>query len=1123
MSMRGHTRPRGAEVHIELVSAPVTDPVRRRWTGPAADLITGPVTARRPESAPGWDPVVVHGGPGTGKTSLLVDVAIARLTEPSVDPESVLVLAGSRRAAVELREQITAGVLRGGGARGSRATREPVVRTVHSYAFSVLRLQAAALDLPAPRLITGSEQDAVLRELLAGDLADGATRWPPRLRPALATAGFAQALRDLMLRAAERGVGPDDLVELGRAHEREEWVAAGRAYRQYEETTLLRAAVGVDSPQTAAVDAAELIGAAMGALATDDVLLRRERGRVRHLLVDDAQHLDPQAAGLIRLIGTGADTAVVAADTDQSVYGFRGASPAFVTDLLDDGRRAVVLDTSFRSSPEVLAVGAAVARRLPGARPHPWPVVARDSDAGTATVAVYSSTAKEATAVADLMRRAHLFDGVPWSRMAVVVRSVPRAAPALRRAMRSAGVPVVVPTTEIPLARQRAVAALLLSLRAVEHRLDPDEVTQLLAGPIGGADPTVLRRLRRGLRRAVTAGGRDDQRTSAELIVDVIARAADRPDEPDPVLTALTPAERGPIDRVVGVVRAAATGRTARRGVEEVLWEAWNATRLGPRWSATALRGGPGADQADRDLDAVVALFDAAADFTDSLPAATLGGFVDHIHRLQITGESRSRHADLEAVTIVSAHAAAGREWDVVAVAGVLDGLWPSLRSRGSILGTPALIDLLDGIASDAVDTLSRNAVALADERRLLLVACTRARRSLAVTAVDDGGGDAAPSRFVGELVAALRGTGTDLDADVLTDDEHESVELPVDPGVRRVLSLPSLVAALRSAVCTDPDSDRRRAAAAELARLADAGVPGAHPRDWYGLADPSTDVPLWVPENGPVVLSPSNVEALQRCSLRWMLERHGGRDGDAAPAITGTLVHTLVQAVAGEIPPDEVTAALREVWDRVDTGAAWFSAHELARTETMLVNFQNWLRLSRDDLDEVGVEVDVDAILPAVDADPAARSDAVPAQSDPEVRLRGRIDRLERDRDGRLVVVDVKTAKTTISAADGAEHPQLATYQLALELGGVAGQQAVPGGGQLVYVNNSNQKTGAAVREQPALTPELVDVWRQLVRGAARGTVGPVYHATPNPGCGHCPLHTSCPAKLPGKSVIDD
>lgn len=1101
---------------MRLVSAPVATAPTRSWPPAAAHLIDGTT-----ETPPGFRPVRVHGGAGTGKTSLIVDIAVARLSNPDIDPESILVLASGRRAATELREQITSRLLSavpGGVGRAPRATREPIVRTIHSYAFAVLRLQAAAHDNPPPRLITGAEQDAVLRELLAGDIEDGAEYWPERLRPALGTNGFAQALRDMMMRAAERGVGPEDLIALGRQHRRPEWQAVGKAYRQYEQGGLLRGAVGLEAPQATApaVDAAELVGSALTAFATDPELLRSERARVRYLLVDDAQHLDPQAATLIRLIGAGAAQAVIAGDGDQSIYSFRGASSRFL-DEIADADRDVLLDNNFRSTKPISDLGGSIAARLPG--PRRRRSEADGADAPAPVVRIYGSAAKEATAIADMMRRAHLYDDVPWSSMAVIVRSVPRAMAPLRRALRSAGVPVMTPASEIPLARQRSVAAILLALRAVDGPLEPDEVLELLAGPIGGADPAALRRLRRGVRRIETESGRD--RDSGTVIADLVsgsgtAGVSERVDASD-YLDGLTDIEKRPLTRVLAVIAAARAADAARRSIEEILWDAWQATGLGQRWSNQVMRRdhGPGGAQADRDLDAMVALFDAAANFADSLPAATLSGFVDYLSALQIPTESRMAQATSDAVTVLSAHAAAGREWDVVAVAGVQDGLWPSLRSRGSILGTGQLVDLLDGVDADALDTISRTAMALAEERRLLLVACSRARSRLMVSAVDDGSGDAAPSRFVGELAAVVGGDLDDPDA------EPTELELPIEPGLRRVLSLSSLVAALRAEVCgsTDEPGPRTRAAADMLAELADAGVPGAHPDEWYGLAGPSSDIPLWSESSGPLTLSPSSVEALGACSLRWMLERYGGRDGDSKPAVAGTLVHTLVQAVAGKIPPDDVTAALRRVWDQVDVGAPWFSRRELERTEEMLTNFRQWLKLSRSGLTEVGVEMDVDARI-----EPARVADAEGEVIDmPEVRLRGRIDRLEQDSQGRPVVVDVKTGKSTISVQAGQDHAQLATYQLALSLGGVPEVGAVePGGGALVYVNNSNGKTGAAQRNQEPLGPEQVDQWLAVVRAAAYRSIGPGFVATINDGCGHCSLKSSCPAQLEGRTVTD-
>ncbi|MFZ2526230.1 MAG: UvrD-helicase domain-containing protein, partial [Rhodococcus sp. (in: high G+C Gram-positive bacteria)] len=345
-----------------LVQRPDTAPPRREWP-----VDVRGVFADAPP-LPRWRPWQILGGPGTGKTSLLVDLVVSRISA-GADPDSILVLTHSRRAATAVREQITAGLLRDGAVTGARATREPLVRTVHSYAFAVLRLQASAHGNPPPRLITGAEQDAVLRELLRGDIDDGAGMWPERLRPALGMTGFAVELRDLMLRANERGLGPEDLVELGQERDRPEWVAAGLFAERYEQVMLLRGAVGLEAPEATApaLDAAELVGAALAAFATDPDLLASERGRIRHLLVDDAQHLDPQSAQLIRAIGVGTRTATVAGDPDQTVFTFRGADPRFLTELAEaDSERHIVLGTNHRAGAEVAAVTDSIARRLPG-------------------------------------------------------------------------------------------------------------------------------------------------------------------------------------------------------------------------------------------------------------------------------------------------------------------------------------------------------------------------------------------------------------------------------------------------------------------------------------------------------------------------------------------------------------------------------------------------------------------------------------------------------------------------------------------------------------------------------------------------------------------------------------
>ena len=179
---------------------------------------------------PGMRGVVrVLGGAGTGKSSLLIQAATAHIAAGS-DPESVLLLTGSARLGSQARAAITSALL----SAGSRTVvREPLVRTVHSYAFAVLRLAAQRNGDPPPRLITSAEQDGVIRELLAGDLEDGdasPVAWPAQLRPALSTVGFANELRDLLARCTERGVDPVALQRIGRTRGRPEWLG-GRPVR----------------------------------------------------------------------------------------------------------------------------------------------------------------------------------------------------------------------------------------------------------------------------------------------------------------------------------------------------------------------------------------------------------------------------------------------------------------------------------------------------------------------------------------------------------------------------------------------------------------------------------------------------------------------------------------------------------------------------------------------------------------------------------------------------------------------------------------------------------------------------------------------------------------------------
>ncbi|WP_088974014.1 ATP-dependent helicase [Micromonospora siamensis] len=1095
-------------------------------------------------------PLLVVGGPGTGKTSTLVEAVAARVAE-GVDPERVLVLTFSRRQATDLRHRLEARI----AADGHRVLREPLVRTFPAYAFGLLRRAAAERGEPSPRLLTGPEQDLIIRELLdvvGEEPDDDPVGWPEDLLPALRTRAFAAQLRDLLMRAAERGVGPVELARLGEKLGRADWPAAARFLREYVAVLALR---DVSNRGSIAYDPAELVRAATGMLLDDPELLDAERRRLRHVYVDELADTDPAQQELLHVLTGGGRSLVAFADPDSSTYAFRGADPAVVTTFPHRFRTAsgapaarVVLTTSYRAGARLLGATGRLARRLRGPaahrRLHPLP----DAPPGELEVRTFRSATSEAVWLAHALRTAHLLDGVPWSRMAVLVRSTALRLPSLQRALHAAGVPTVVHGEDLPLHLQPAVAPLLLLLRcALEpERLDEESAVALLHSPLGGADPLAERRLRQGLRALALAAG--DRRPSGELIVDALR----------------DPEELGAIDRrwaepaqAVAGLLAIARESAERPGatVEDVLWSVWNASGLAERWAGEITRGRAAtgehesaqrwrAEAADRDLDAVLVLFDAAARFTDRLPGARTEVFLDHVLGQDLPADTLAASADRgEAVRLLTAHAAKGLEWDLVAVAGAQEGTWPDLRLRGSLLGSERLVDVLAGRADGTglrAGLVGQTSALLDEERRLFHVAVSRARRRLLVTAVASAavGGDdheEQPSRFLHELGAteppAVGGGGptptgpapgprpvtpgpTDEaggtpDGPVpVVDEEHEDGppgELPVTRPPR-ALTLSALVAELRTAV-TNPAAPpaRRQAAAAELARLAAAGVPGAHPDQWWGLRPLSDDRPL-VDEGDPVRVTPSAMESALRCSLRWLLERHGGSGPASTAQGVGNLVHAA--AMLAEDASADRTALLEYVaarFDAIELAARWMVGPEQARAEAMVDKLLRWLAGNP-------------RRLLAIEHEFAVRLD------DPQrpVELKGRVDRLEVDDDGRLVVIDLKTGKSTaVTEREVAEHPQLGAYQAAVEAGAFAEFGDEPGGAALVQLGtggkDAREQAQAAAGEGPAAG------WATaLVRRTADTMAAATFAAVANSKCRVCPVRTSCPVSGQGRQVVE-
>ena len=1049
-------------------------------------------------------------GPGTGKTTTIVESVVDRVVRRGIDPSRVLVLTFSRKAAAELREQITL--------RLDRTVRQPLALTFHSYAYALVRREFALAGEQPPILLSGPEQLLEVRRLLRGEASDGGDGWPERLRAAIGTKGFAAELRDFLLRAAERGLDGSGLAALGRAHGRDDWVAAGRFLDSY--------AARFDLAPVPAYDYAEIVRIA-GALLPRGAVRAREREAYDAVLVDEYQDTDPaQEELLVQLAGDGRELIAVG-DPDQSIYAFRGADVDAIRRFADrfrtpDGRPAdvIALQTCRRSGPVLLAASRRVAARLPMAqllsaaqlfpaargrqeavpsRAHRQLAALEGAEPGRVQIVTAASASQEAALIADTLRRAHLIDGTAWSQMAVLVRSAVRQAPALQRALSAAGVPVNVAGDELPLSYDPGTRPLLrlVSCALRPEMMDEQAAVELLTGPLGGTDALGLRRLRRGLAAAARAAG---QPPAAEPLAGALR-------DPRELIQAGWPATEQPeeSDRpesAAGAEVAAATGVAALLEVareadqhgtpHEVLWAVWDASGLARQWQAASAAGGVRGAVADADLDAVVALFDAAARFSARLPHGSTQLFLDSLAGQEIAGDTLAARAPrTDAVSVLTAHRAKGLEWDLVVVAGVQEGTWPDVRQRGSLLGMDELVDVLAGReaagsapagqAAAAAAAAASAARLLAEERRLFYVAVTRARRELVVTAVGGDDSEDRPSRFLAELA------GDEIEIESVAGTE------------RRWLSLPALTADLRRAAAdAELPAQVRSAAAHQLARLAAAGVRGASPRHWYALTELTA---AGEPIRGNVQISPSRVETFTKCGLRWLLEAAVGVRSPGVAQHLGVVIHAAAALAAEGTDDGEVAKRIDELWQHLDFGSSWYSARQRAQAEAMVTKFLDWHRGNPRELVAVEQQLRV---------------------SMGEITITGQVDRLERDEGGAAIVVDLKTGTSRPSDADLDRNPQLGVYQLAVLLG--AFEQfglAEPGGAELVQVGKAGLKASVRVQAQRGLRSDPDPEWaRELVETVAAGMAGPVFRATANPGCRVCPVASSCPVDERGGQV---
>ena len=1159
--------------------------------------------------------VVVLGAPGTGKTSL----ALRLLAEAVAGGRDAVLLAPTRTRADWLRGR-AAHLLREGHGDGVVRVRTPAALALTILTTSLTRRPD---PLPPPVLLAGAEEDSVLASMVSAISwpglpveATGSRAFRSELRNLLARAGELGVTADELAELGRRLNVPiwGPAAQLLRT-----WDAQGRTSAERRAQTRKMDTARLQDRAVEALgswdsDAVTVPRPVPDLIIVDDY---QDCTAATARLLTALAAPDPD--------GHRAQIAVLG-DPDVAVETFRGGTPSLLVAAEDHtglGASRLRLTTRYRGEPAIAAVVADQSARVPvtGTAAHrqaslaPRTSASRgsgapDADRVTAPTGVEailaSSAWQERAHVARALRLEHVHHGTAWSQMAVIVRSAADAE-SLARDLRRRGVPLASRTPAVLLRAEPAAAALLDIVRAAIRdqlggRGEPPQreaAINLLTSPLVGLTTMDLRRLRRRLRQdpeaAVTsvsgaepsepgvsteATTRTASRTGADvallsLLADTdqasaFARSLDG--EPlgaqaDRLLTAA---------RIIEALRAAVGGLPADtpRDVEALLWAAWHASDRAEAWRVVALQPSGSSvrsllsEAAEHDLDVVTTLFKRAEVWAERHPGQDASTFLSELDAEVLPSDSVAPQGRRpEGVAVMTPARCAGQEWDLVVVTGLERDHWPDLRLRDSLTRTGLLVDavtdrLTAGVTASGDGAGGSGAVAAAraqvraDERRMLIMALSRATRRLLLTATADA--EHAPSPFLTEIAQSAGIALTDADgAPLLSPDTGD-------------LTLRGLVGELRRAAVagnleTATAEERRRGQVAVdlLADLARRDVPGADPATWIGAAGPTSTSPL-VAEGERIRVSPSDVEGLAACPLKWFLSRNGGSVPASDAQALGSLIHEIAERAEKEhLRGPALKAAFEERLGGLGYPDTWLGGLASDRARAMIERLDAYL----SDCDALGIRVDVeqpvraDVDIPVRLLSPelrdragarirAAGLDAVP------VTISGRIDRLEHlggyeqqdedhpDGNNGVRVMDLKTGQRV--PKDVQRHPQLAAYRLAL-----ASQGHHVLGGALVLLGKEPSKRsgdgyvlappGAALDPSPAaLEPAdrsgdeprdgdasaaaevSEDYWAEdLVAGAAIAGSGPLLQARTGEHCRTCMVKDSCPVQVEGRRVV--
>lgn len=988
--------------------------------------------------------LLVLGGPGTGKTSTLAERYVKLATSPGCSPDRILLLVPNRAQKMQVQEALTTRLLND---EGLQALIEVPVYTWHGFAYHLVSRHYDKLGyLEPPVLLTSPEQWGAIRDALG---RENPANWP-RHKHLLNNRGFVDEVVDFFIRVGQRAMDPPELASL--AQHRPAWSELLDFYRRHH--TELRQRSRVDYP-TLMRDAVELVAN------FEDVRVALQ-SRFLHLLVDDGQELALVQQRLLHFLtgftvsGPDGRSLVLAGDPDSAIETFRGADPEWISDFSKDfgEHETITLSTSYRTGP---ASGPALAGLIGrnGDRAH-RPTEHRGGS--ELEVRRFANLAQEADAIARAVRLAHLADKIPFDDMAILLTSPRSMLPALERALDALQVPFSVAAPDRPLGREPVVRAFVgLSEFAERDEPEDEDVLALLRSPLVDLADASVRELERMAR------------LDGKSLMETIASHPELPEDPEASAAAL---------RELLMLRDLYR-EASDLPADETFWRMWDRSAYCERLRNDARQGLD--HPANRELDALVAFSRALGRFVERRRGTgTFAEYREAIGRADFGADpwlppERARGG----VNVLSFHGAKGKEWELVVVAGVIEGSIPKGR-RATGLFDPYFLD-----ETDPVLRVRKNE---AEDRRVFYVAVSRARGRCLVTTSPGPSRRGEPSRFIEELFGEMP--------------DHDVIEgLPP-------LTFSEAAARYRKVIAdVEAEEEERIAALAAILEICalDPSCAAAQPSEWWWRwdwtegevpirrqqADPDDDLP----EN-KLRTSYSRISTYDNCGLQYLYSVVLGLDPESSHNMAfGSWIHKIFEEIEeGKISHWET---VRERYDELFQEEV-FPNKAMARQfrrdgEVMIERYIKLLKPQESAAAEVSFRVELDGH-----------------------RITGRIDRVDKIGNN-LTITDYKTSRNPIFWDEARRSLQLAIYHLAATSDPQMRELGKPSSMQLIYPGAQLYKGQVAKRCQ---TPEEAEEAIKRLPDLMEGVLAEDFRPNPEADCMWCKFKPLCPLWSEGKEL---